>query len=81
MTKYQHYKGGIYQLLTIAKHSETGEKLVIYQNSEGKVFARPYDMFFENVLVNGEMVPRFKEIGSEEVAWFTDKPMIIYIVI
>ncbi|PED86679.1 hypothetical protein CON43_22625 [Bacillus cereus] len=62
MKYYKHYKGNIYELLFIATHSETEEKLVIYKNEEGQVFARPYDMFFEEVEVNGESVPRFKEV-------------------
>ncbi|RJE47522.1 MULTISPECIES: DUF1653 domain-containing protein [unclassified Dehalobacter] len=65
MPKYKHFKGGIYEVLFIAIHSETEEKLVIYKNSEGIIFARPYAMFFENVLVNGELVPRFGEIDSK----------------
>ena len=66
VTKYQHYKGGIYTLLHIATHSETLEKLVVYDNAEGRVWVRPYDMFFENVEVDGVMVPRFKEIRERK---------------
>ncbi|GFN31342.1 DUF1653 domain-containing protein [Paenibacillus xylaniclasticus] len=62
MTMYQHYKGGIYEVLFIATHSETGEKLVIYKNQKDETYARPYDMFFENVVINGVTVPRFKQI-------------------
>lgn len=62
MKKFQHYKGGIYELICIATHSETEEKLVIYKNQEGNVFARPYDMFFETVEMNNKKVPRFKEL-------------------
>lgn len=62
MKKYQHYKGGIYEFLCIATHSETEEKLVIYKNQEGNIFARPYDMFFETVKVDNEEIPRFKEL-------------------
>lgn len=53
---YRHYKGGLYQLLEIAEHTETGEALVIYRDKRGVVFARPYDMFFGEV----DGVPRFK---------------------
>lgn len=64
MIKYQHYKGGIYEFISYATHSETNEKLVMYRNSEGETFARPHEMFFEGVSVKGEVVPRFKEIKS-----------------
>jgi hypothetical protein len=60
--RYQHYKGSLYELLHIAIHSETDEKLVIYKDEHDKVFARPYHMFFEDIEVNGELIPRFKEI-------------------
>ncbi|MBO8176973.1 MAG: DUF1653 domain-containing protein [Bacillus sp. (in: Bacteria)] len=61
--KYRHYKGDIYELICIAKHTETEEKLVVYKNEKGEEFARPYDMFFEEVEHEGKMVPRFMEIN------------------
>lgn len=49
--KYRHFKGNYYQVLHIAKHSETEEIFVVYQALYGdrEIFVRPYDMFFENV--------------------------------
>ncbi len=61
---YEHYKGNLYQVLHIAKHSESEEELIVYRALYGDygVWVRPLEMFAETVEVNGKAVPRFKLI-------------------
>ncbi len=63
---YRHFKGKQYQVLTIAKHSETLEELVIYQAlyGDGGIWARPKKMFCGTVTVDGEDKPRFELVES-----------------
>lgn len=65
---YRHYKRKNYRVLQLATHSETEEKLVIYQALYGEmgIWARPLDMFLEMVEVDGVLVPRFAYIEEEE---------------
>lgn len=62
--KYKHSKtGNFYQVLNVAKHSETLEDLVVYEclydNPLSKIWVRPLEMFLEDVELNGKKVPRF----------------------
>jgi cyclomaltodextrinase / maltogenic alpha-amylase / neopullulanase len=63
---YQHYKGKRYEVLGVAKHSETEEDLVVYKKlyDDGGLWVRPLKMFLEDVEVDGQKVPRFKFIGK-----------------
>jgi len=66
--KYQHSKtGNFYNVIGIARHSETLEELVVYEclydNPKSKLWVRPKKMFLEKVMINGKKVPRFKFIA------------------
>jgi hypothetical protein len=65
---YEHYKGGLYQVLEVARHSETEELLVVYRTLYGdySMWVRPLDMFQQSVEVDGEVVPRFRLVESSE---------------
>jgi hypothetical protein len=58
---YRHFKGGRYEVIGIAKHSETLEDMVVYRAlyGEGGMWVRPVSMWEETVEYNGEMVKRF----------------------
>lgn len=59
--RYRHYKGREYRVLTVAKHSETLENMVVYQAlyGEKEVWVRPARMWTETVFHNGCPVSRF----------------------
>jgi hypothetical protein len=61
---YRHFKGGIYEVVGLARHSETEEELVVYRSPAGELWVRPKAMFLETVEVDGHEVARFARIGS-----------------
>jgi hypothetical protein len=54
--RYRHYKGNEYIVLGVARHSETGEELVVYRQDYGDrgLWVRPKAMFLETVEMNGQ---------------------------
>ncbi|MFQ1044454.1 DUF1653 domain-containing protein [Acinetobacter variabilis] len=64
---YQHYKGKLYQVLHVATHSETEEKLVVYQCLYGNysIWVRPLSMFTESINTSDDReVERFKLVQA-----------------
>lgn len=66
--KYRHFKGKEYQVITVAKHSETLEEFVVYQALYGEmgIWLRPVTMFEEMVEVAGTRMPRFAYIEKTD---------------
>ena len=64
--KYRHYKGGQYEVIGVARHSETEEQLVVYRPLYGEMglWVRPLGMFIENVFIEGNEVQRFAYQGE-----------------
>lgn len=64
---YRHYKGPEYRVLGVARHSETGEQVVVYQALYGEfgLWVRPLEMFAGEVELDGEQVPRFAFVEAE----------------
>ena len=62
--RYRHYKGNEYEVIGIAKHSESLEPMVVYRPlyGEGGLWVRPAAMFAENVVIDGKTQPRFARL-------------------
>lgn len=67
--KYRHFKGNEYEVLAIAKHSETEEELVVYRAlyGEGQVWVRPISMWNEKVEREGKIYDRFTYMEEKNV--------------
>ena len=64
--RYRHFKGNEYQVLGVARHSETEEEMVVYRAlyGEGGLWVRPAAMWLETVTRDGVTKPRFTYIGE-----------------
>lgn len=60
---YRHYKGGIYVVMGVGKHTESGERLVVYNDDDGNVWLRPVSMFCGRVAGGGAY--RFQRVTGE----------------
>ena len=65
--RYRHYKGNLYEVIDVARHSETVEKLAVYRclSDGNSLWVRPLLMFLETVEVAGQDVPRFATTGQD----------------
>lgn len=61
--RYRHFKGKIYCVLGVAKNSENNEEYVIYSDGD-QMWARPKQMFLEEIEQDGYKGPRFQFIGD-----------------
>ena len=63
---YRHYKGMLYEVLGVVRHSETLEPLVLYRAEYGErgLWVRPFAMFTEQVVIDGVQQARFTAIPS-----------------
>lgn len=68
-TYYKHYKGNIYLVISVAKHTENSEDLVIYKevsSKENKTWARPLSMFNDFIEKDGKTIKRFSKISLSD---------------
>jgi hypothetical protein len=68
--RYRHYKGGLYEVMGLVRHSETLQPLVLYRALYGDygLWVRPAAMFAETVEVDGRARARFARITDDETS-------------
>ena len=66
--RYKHYKGNLYEVIDVAKHSETEEEHVVYRTLYGdySVWVRPLAMFIETVELDGQQIARFEYVEDAD---------------
>ena len=65
---YKHYKGNLYEVVDVAKHSETEEEHVVYRTLYGdySLWVRPLAMFIETVELDGQQIARFEYVEDAD---------------
>lgn len=75
MKLYSHYKNKPYKYIGVAKHTETLKDVVIYEarypNEVATLWVRPFEMFHEEIEVQGKILPRFRKVDLA-ISMFTD---------
>ena len=66
--RYRHFKGGEYEVIDLALHSETEQPHVVYRPlyGQGRLWIRPLELFQDRKLVDGRSVPRFERIADPD---------------
>jgi hypothetical protein len=66
--RYKHFKGNEYEVIAIAKHSETLEEMVVYKALYGEhgIWVRPLSMWNEEITRDGKTYRRFQKIDATE---------------
>lgn len=64
--RYRHFKGNEYEVIGVARHSETEEKMVVYKAlyGDGELWVRPESMWDETIIRDGKEYKRFTYIGD-----------------
>ncbi|MES2129314.1 MAG: DUF1653 domain-containing protein [Pseudomonadota bacterium] len=61
--RFRHYKGGLYELVCVAKLESDLSEMIVYRAADGSIWTRPKNVFFELVEVGGTQVPRFAPVA------------------
>ncbi|TFW28380.1 DUF1653 domain-containing protein [Massilia horti] len=61
--QFRHYKGGLYELVCEATLEADHAPMIVYRAADGSVWVRPKAVFFEQVEVDGKLVPRFAPLS------------------
>jgi hypothetical protein len=58
-SRYRHYKGGLYEMVGPATLESDLSAMIVYRSADGALWIRPRDVFFEQIEIDGRLVPRF----------------------
>lgn len=66
--RYRHFKGNLYEVVDVARHSETMESYVVYRALYGDhgLWIRPLAMFAETIVRDGREIQRFQYVGDQD---------------